>query len=87
MVRVDDQRRLLLGGVRPHHVGVGLERVEVLVLREEVRFAQQPRVPIRRPALVHDLAREHGVEIERFLAHGAEDVALPLLELGRVLAR
>src|SRR5262249_5402296 len=57
----------------------------ILVLRQEVRLAQQPRVPIRRPAFVHDLAREHRIEVERLLAHRAEDVALPLLELGRVL--
>ncbi len=85
VVRVHDERRLLLGRVRPDDVRVGLERVEILVLRQEVRLAEQPRVPIRRPALVHDLAREHGVEIERLLAHRAEDVALPLFELGRVL--
>src|SRR6188508_3710383 len=42
-------------------------------------------MPVRRPALVHDLAGEDGMEIERLLAHGAENVALPLLELRRVL--
>src|SRR5512139_2216272 len=42
-------------------------------------------MPVRRPALVHDLARENGMEIERLLAHGAKDVPLPCLELRRVL--
>src|SRR6185295_9853813 len=42
-------------------------------------------MPVRGPALVHDLAREHGVEVERLFAHGSKDVALPLLELRRVL--
>src|SRR5690606_34371512 len=49
------------------------------------RLAQQPRMPVRRPALVHDLRREQRIEVERLLAYGEEDVALPALELRRVV--
>src|SRR5690606_1031755 len=37
------------------------------------------------PALVHDLRREEGIEVEGLLAHGEENVPLPILELGRVV--
>jgi hypothetical protein len=85
VIGIRRERGLLLRCVRAHDVGVRLDRVEILVVRQEVGLAQQARVPVRRPALVHDLAGEHGIEIERLLAHGAEHVTLPLLELGRVL--
>ena len=62
-----------------------LDRRDVEVLRQEVGLPQQARVPVRRPALVHDLAREHRVEIEGLLAHRQEDVALPAIELRPVL--
>ena len=76
---------LLLGGHRPHYVRVALDGVEVRLLGHEVRLAQQPRVPVRRPALVHDLRGEDRVEIERLLAHGEKDVTLPALHLRRVV--
>jgi hypothetical protein len=54
-------------------------------LRQEVGLAQEARVPVGRPALVHDLAGEHRVEVQRLGAHHEEDVALPLLQLGRIV--
>src|ERR1041384_1935588 len=58
VVRVDRERGLLARGVGPDHVGVRLDRREVEILRQEVGLAQEPRVPVRRPALVHDLTGE-----------------------------
>ena len=85
VVGVDGERGLLPDGERPHHVGMRLDRREVSLLRQEVGFAQQARVPVGGPALVHDLAGEHRVEVERLRAHREEDVALPVLELGGVV--
>jgi hypothetical protein len=55
------------------------------LLRQEIGFAQQPRVPVRGPALVHDLAGEDRVEVVGLFAHGQENVALPVFQLGRVV--
>jgi hypothetical protein len=63
---------------------MSFQRIQVLVLRQKIGLAQQSRMPVRGPALIHDLASEHGIEIERFLAHGQENVTLPLLEIGRI---
>lgn len=51
---------------------------------DERADGQQARVPVASPTLVHDWAREHGVEIEGFLAHGQEKVAPPVHQLGPV---
>ena len=51
VIRIRGQRRLLLGRMRPHDVRVRLQRVEILVVRQEVGLAQQARVPIRTPSL------------------------------------
>src|SRR5579871_6011261 len=85
MVGIDAERHLLLGRHRAHDIGVTLDRVEIGLLRHEVRLAQQPRVPVGGPALIHDLRGEYGIEIERLLTHCEEDVALPTLHLGRVV--
>src|SRR5687767_10955189 len=42
-------------------------------------------MPVRGPALIHDLTREDRIEIKRLFANREEDVALPWLHLGRVL--
>ena len=44
-------------------------------------------MPVRSPPFVHDLAREHRIEIERLLANGEEHVALPCVELATVLGQ
>ncbi len=85
VIRIDRERHAFAAAMRAHHVGMALDRVEIGLLRQEIRLAQQPRVPVRGPALVHDLGGEHGIEIERLLAHGEEDVALPAFEVGRVV--
>src|SRR3954449_11758766 len=85
MVGIDGERRLLAARERAHHVRMRLDRRQIERLRQELRFAQEARVPVRGPALVHDLAGEHRVEVERLRAHHQEDVALPLLELGGVV--
>ena len=41
-------------------------------------------MPVRGPALVHDLGGEHRIEIERLLAHREKDVALPALHVGSI---
>ena len=40
------------------------------------------RVPVRRPALVHDLGLPLGGEVVRLLADDVEDVALPGVQRG-----
>ena len=85
VIGVDAERDLLFRSHRTHHVRVALDGVEIRLLRHEVRLAQQPRVPVGRPALVHDLRGEHRVEIERLLAHREEDVTLPALHLRGVV--
>jgi hypothetical protein len=51
VIRVDREGRLLLRRERPHHVRMAGDRIQVEVLGEEVRLTQEPRVPVRRPAL------------------------------------
>ncbi len=55
------------------------------MLRHEVRLTQQARVPVGSPALVHDLGREHGIEIEGLFPDREKDIALPALHFGRVV--
>ncbi len=62
-----------------------LDGVQISLLRNEVGLPQQPRMPVGRPALVHDLRRKHRIEVKRLLAHRQKDVALPALHLGRVV--
>ena len=81
MVRIDRECDLLAGRDRTHDVGVALDRVEIGGLRNEVRLAQQARMPIGRPALVHDLRGKHRIEVKGLLAHRKKNVALPALHL------
>src|SRR3954452_20091925 len=41
VIRIHGERRLLTGRVRPHNVGVCLERLEISRLRQEVGLSQE----------------------------------------------
>ncbi|EEF25352.1 conserved hypothetical protein, partial [Ricinus communis] len=84
VVGIDGQRQLLLVAIRPHHVGMGAQRLQIQVRRQEVRFAQQARVPVRGPAFVHDLAGVHRKEIVGLLAHREENVPFPIPQFRRM---
>ena len=85
MIGIDRERQRAPGRKRPHDVRMRLDRRHVQIRAAGIGLAQQSRVPVRRPSLVHDLAGEHRIEIERLLAHREEHVALPAFELRAVV--
>ena len=85
VIGIDGQRLLVLARVRAHHVRMRLDGGQIQCGRQEVGFAQQPRMPVRGPAFVHDLAGVHGIEVKRLFAHGQKNVAFPVGQLRPML--
>ena len=84
VIRIHGQGQLLVARIRAHHVRMRFDGADIQGRRQEARFAQQPRMPVRGPALVHDLAGIDRVEIKRFFAHGEKDIAFPVGQFRRV---
>ena len=66
-----------------HHVGVRSQPLQHHAVRQVavvIQCVEQLVVPKRGPALVHHLGLALGVEILRYLAHDAHDLALPGLQ-------
>lgn len=82
MIGIEHQRDLFTHGMGTDDIGVGPDRIDVVALVDEPSLAQQAGVPVRGPALVHDLAGKYRIEVKGLLADGEEDVPLPLVQVG-----
>ena len=76
---------LMPPGVGPHDLVVAHQELEVQLLRQLDRV-QDLAVDPRGPALVHDLGLDLRDEVARFLVDDGEEVALPVREVGIVVA-
>src|SRR5581483_8854035 len=69
---------------RRHHPRVHPRELDVLVVAQ-LQLADDARMPVRRPALVHDFGLHLRDEVEHLVPHDLDDVTLPVLQIRRVL--